>query len=83
MNLHSCMHACMKWVCSFKALVRVSEMGLGSMTYLRCWYVICVCWFKSLEYTWRINIVFVQTTAGREVTSWCEFKMYCPVAARM
>ena len=72
LNLRSCMHACMKWVCSFKALVRVSEMGLRSITfntYLGCWYVIHVCWFKSLEYHWRINIVFVQATAGREVTS--------------
>ena len=68
------MHACMKWVCSFKALVRVSEMGLGSMTYLGCWYVIHVCWFKSLEYHWRINIVFVQTTAGREVLAGVNLK---------
>ena len=29
-----------------------------------------MCWFKSLEYPWRINIVFVQTTAGREVASY-------------
>ena len=41
-----------------------------------------MCWFKSLEYPWRINIVFVQTTAGREVASYvCDVCDVCVVIA--
>ena len=41
-----------------------------------------VCWFKSLEYPWRINIVFVQTTAGRKVhvVSICDVRVAILVA---